>query len=90
MWFILIVNVRGQELSPWRFTSVVFIFGAILVERVPFQFEVRDRMWNSIVSVPNHCLLSTQLYTMQNIFSNFLCFAFLAHLSRRLIGELIV
>ena len=60
LWFILIrvalCPSAGKELSPWRFTCVVFIFGAVLVERVPFQFDVWGRMWNSIVSVPNHCL----------------------------------
>ena len=47
------------ELSPWLCTCVVFIFSAILVVRVPFPFGVWGRMWNSIVSVPDHCLLST-------------------------------
>ena len=33
-----------------------FIFRAVLVVRVPFPFGVWGRMWNSIVSVPDHCL----------------------------------
>ena len=48
--------VGPLELSPWLCTCVVFIFSAILVVRVPFPFGVWGRMWNSIVSVPDHCL----------------------------------
>ena len=33
-----------------------FNLSAVLVVRVPFPFGVWDRMWNSIVSVPDHCL----------------------------------
>ena len=40
----------------WLFTCVVFIFSAVLGVRVPFPFGVWGRMWNSIVSVPDHCL----------------------------------
>ena len=39
-----------KELSPWRFTCVVFIFS------VPFQFCVWGRVWNSVASVPDHRL----------------------------------
>ena len=46
----------GKELSLLLFTCVVFIFSAVLVVRVPFIFGVWDRVWNSIVSVPDHCL----------------------------------
>ena len=33
-----------------------FNFSAVLVVRVLFPFGVWGRMWNSIVSVPDHCL----------------------------------
>ena len=33
-----------------------FNFSAILVVRASIPFSVWDRMWNSIVSVPDHCL----------------------------------
>ena len=46
----------GKELSPWLFSCAVFTFGAVLVVRVPFPFCVWDRVWNSNVSVPDHCL----------------------------------
>ena len=46
----------GKVLSPWLFTCVVFIFSAVLVVRVPFPFDVWGRVWNSIVSVPDHYL----------------------------------
>ena len=45
-----------KELSPWLFTCVVFIFSTVLVVRIPFPFCVLGRVWNSIVSVPDHCL----------------------------------
>ena len=46
----------GKELSPWLFTCAIFIFGAVLVVRVPFQFGVLGRVLNLFVSVPDHCL----------------------------------
>ena len=30
-------------------------FSAVLVVRVPFPFGVWGRVWNSIVSIPDHC-----------------------------------
>ena len=33
-----------------------FYFNAVLIVGVPFPFGVEGRMWNSIVSVPDHCL----------------------------------
>ena len=44
----------GKELSVWLFICVVLIL--VLVVRVPFPFGVWGRMWNTIVSVPDHCL----------------------------------
>ena len=44
----------GKELSPWLFTCAIFYFSAVL--SVPFPFGVFGRMWNSIVSIPDHCL----------------------------------
>ena len=46
----------GTELSSWLFTCLVFIFSAVLVVRVPFPLGVWGRVWNSIVSVPDHYL----------------------------------
>ena len=48
--------------------SLAFIFSAVLVVRVPFPFGVFGKVWNSIVSIPDHCLfiyfkLSTPLQT---------------------------
>ena len=31
-------------------------FSVVLIVRAPFPFGVWDREWNSIVSVPDHCL----------------------------------
>ena len=47
----------GKELSPLAFYLCCFYFSAVLVVRVPFPFVVWDRVWNSIVSVLDHCLL---------------------------------
>ena len=46
----------GTELSPWLFTSVVFIFIVVLVIRLPFPLGVCGRVWHSIVSVHDHCV----------------------------------
>ena len=51
----------GKEMSPLLFTGAVFIFSAVLIVGVPFPFSVKGRMWNSIVSVPDHCLFSMLL-----------------------------
>ena len=46
--------ICSKEPSPWLFTCVVlFLVPSV---RVPFPFGVWDRVWNSIVSVPDHCL----------------------------------
>ena len=51
----------GKELLPWLSTCAVFIVGA------PSPFGVQGRMWNSIVSVPDHCLFIyfTYMFTLQ-------------------------
>ena len=42
---------------PLGFSLVLFfIFNAVLTVGVAFPFGVKGRMWNSIVSVPDHCL----------------------------------
>ena len=41
---------------PLAFHLCCFNFSAVLVVRVPFLFGVWGRLWNSIVSVPDHCL----------------------------------
>ena len=41
---------------PVGFSFVLSSFTAVLVVRVPFPFGVWGRVWNSIVSVPDHCL----------------------------------
>ena len=45
----------GKEMSSWLFTCVVVIFTAVLAVSVPFPFGIWNRVWNSIVSVPDHC-----------------------------------
>ena len=35
---------------------MMFLFYAVLSVCVPFPFGVWGRMWNLIVSVPDHCL----------------------------------
>ena len=43
------------ERAPLGFSLCCFNFSAVLVVGVPFPRGVWDRMWNSIVSVPDHC-----------------------------------
>ena len=72
LWFILIVHVRPLSVGLWLIVNALwpsagravplafhlchFYFSAVLVVRVPFPFGVWGRVWNSIVSVPDHCL----------------------------------
>ena len=44
-----------KELSSWLSACAVLLY-AVLIVCVPFPFGVWGRMWNSIVSVPNHGL----------------------------------
>ena len=56
---IALLSSAGKELSPWPFSCVV------LAVRVHFPFGVWGRVWNSIVSVPEHCLfIYLLLYTL--------------------------
>ena len=41
---------------PLAFHLCCFYFSAVIIVNVPFPFGVYGRMWNSIVSVPVHCL----------------------------------
>ena len=71
--FLLVVNLlftlfrialwpsAGKELSTWLFTCVV-LFSAVLVVCVPFPFGVWDRVWNPIVSVPDHSIFICLVY----------------------------
>ena len=47
-------NIRRILFRFHRYKSLNFIFSAVLV--VPLPFGVMGRMWNSIVSVFDHCL----------------------------------
>ena len=48
-----------EKAVPLAFHLCCFYFSAVLIVGVPFPFGVYGRMWNSIVPVPDHCLLST-------------------------------
>ena len=39
-----------------------FFFSALLVVRVPYSFGVWGRVWNPIVSIPDHCLFMSFTY----------------------------
>ena len=45
-----------ERAVPLAFHLCCFYFCAVFVVRVPFPFDVWGRVWNSIVSVPDHCL----------------------------------
>ena len=49
--------VHSFHLIPNMTILCCFYFSAVLVVRVPSPFGVWGRVWNSIVSVPDHCLL---------------------------------
>ena len=50
---------------PLGFSLVFFFFfSAVLIVGVTFPFGVKGRKWNSILSTPNHCLLSTSSTTI--------------------------
>ena len=57
----------GKELSPWLFACAVFNFSAVLTVGIPFPFSVYGRMWNSIVSVPDHCHFYLLFDSRQNV-----------------------
>ena len=45
-----------ERAVPLAFHLCCFYFNAVLIVGVPFLFGAKGRMWNSIVSVPDHCL----------------------------------
>ena len=59
-----------KELSSWLSACIV-LFYAVLTVRVPFPFGVWDRMWNSIVSPPDHHLF---IYFMSGPHTIKICF----------------
>ena len=54
----------GKELPLLAFHLCCFNFSAVLVVRVLFPLGVWDRMWNLIVSVPDHCLFLSTFHTV--------------------------
>ena len=46
----------GDSALPQQACLCCFYFSPDLIQGVPFPFGVKGRMWNSIVSVPDHCL----------------------------------
>ena len=44
----------GKELTSWLSACAAFFLYAVLFSRVPFPYGVWERMWNSIVPVPDH------------------------------------
>ena len=48
------IKVSPESSCPFGFSSC-FNFSAVLVVRLTFPFGVWGRMWNSTVSVPDHC-----------------------------------
>ena len=45
-----------ERAVPLAFHLCCFYFSAVLIVGIPFPFGVYGRLWNSIVSVPDHCL----------------------------------
>ena len=46
----------GKELTSWLSACAVLLY-AVLIVCVPFPYGVWGRMWNSILSVSDHCLV---------------------------------
>ena len=49
----------GKKPSSWlpAFAGYfIYLLYAVLIVRIPFLYGVWVRMWNSIISVPGHCL----------------------------------
>ena len=51
LYFLIVAN----KAVPYPVIGLLY-FSAVLIVAVPFPFGVQGRMWNSIVSVPDHCL----------------------------------
>ena len=51
-----------ERAVPLDFHLCCFYFSAVLVVRVPFPFGVWDRVWNLIVSVPDHSIFIYLVY----------------------------
>ena len=49
---------------PLPFHLCSFYLSAVLIIGVPFPFGVYGRIWNSVVSVPEHCLFIYLLFLM--------------------------
>ena len=49
-------SITGERAVPLAFRLCCFYFSDVLVVDVPFPFCVKGGFWNSIVSVPDHCL----------------------------------
>ena len=58
------VAICWERAIPFAFHLCCFYFSAVLILGVPFPFGVYGRIWNSVVSVPEHCLLIYILYLM--------------------------
>ena len=54
------IERAGKELFSWRSVCAGLLY-AVLIVCLPFPFGMWDNMWNLIVSIPDHCLLSTLL-----------------------------
>ena len=52
---------------PLAFHLCSFYFSAVLIVGVQFPFGVLDRMWSSIVSVPDHCLFICFILSLSGI-----------------------
>ena len=50
------IAICWESVVPLAVHLCCFYCSAVLVVRVPFPFGVWGRVWNSILSVPDHCL----------------------------------
>ena len=59
-----------ERAVPLAFHLCCFNFNAVLVVHVPFPFDVWGRMWNLIISVPDHCFF---IYFARMQFTLYMC-----------------
>ena len=55
-----------ERAVPLAFHFCCFHFSAVLMVGVSFPFGVKGWAWNSIVSVPDHCILSALNWILES------------------------
>ena len=62
------MTICWERAVPLAFHLCSFYFSAVLIVSVPFSFGVKGRMWNSILSIPDHCLFTYFAYMDETVY----------------------